>query len=62
MPKVWTDDDRAAHLTDCSDPIEISTFGDAQPRIICGCKETSRHTPLAVAWAEIDAECLKVRP
>lgn len=57
IPKVWTETDRAEHLTKCGYAIEISTFGELDPHFLCGCGEAAGHEPMAVAFAEIDRDC-----
>ena len=54
IPEVWTPEDERRHLEDCDFVVDVSSFGEAEPRPMCACGEASRHTPLAVARAEVD--------
>ena len=62
IPEQWTQADEQRHLEDCPQVIEITELGDSEPRRICGCGEASRHTPHAVARAEVDILTTKVDP
>lgn len=55
LPEVWTPADEQAHLEDCDQPLDITTLGEEPgTRLMCGCGEASRHTPMAVARAEVE--------
>lgn len=54
LPHVWTPKDEAQHIEHCERVIDITKLGDSEPRQMCGCGEASRHTPHAVARAELD--------
>ena len=59
--KVWTDGDLKAHLVECPEALELHRFDTVEPILtICGCGEASRHTPFAVALAEVERDCPKV--
>lgn len=62
IPELWTDADEERHLEDCPNPIDITEMGNSKPRLVCGCGEASRHTPQAVARAEVDILTTKVDP
>ena len=54
--EVWTEHDIEIHLISCAEKVEVSTFGYPQ-RFFCNCGEVARHTPLAIAYAELERDC-----
>lgn len=58
--KVWTDTDLLEHLTECPEPLDVTDLSERQPRLLCNCGEAFRHTPAAIAHAELDHDCPKV--
>jgi hypothetical protein len=54
--RVWADTEIAAHEAECAHPLLVQAFGEPDRRL-CGCGAVAAHSPLAVAWAELDFEC-----
>ena len=55
IPELWSEQQIADHIEECPERVEVTDMSSATPQLICCCGEVSKHSPMGIARAEIDA-------